>query len=564
MKGLNSQFLAVLLIGFYFASPFIYSFRLPVNHVKPLKLISANYKYSLYQPAVLSSGRKNLPLFYSSAKETADQPIFLSSSSPTIDNPQPTTHSNPLFQSIQNVINWPKQQINRFQHFFATQLPMFRYLWPKDNPSIRVYLVLSMIFMYIGNWFNLKVPFILQNAVDTITKINLNNQNTPAELLWEILKPIQWGFVFYGLTRAVAVICAEIKASFFAHVSQTVLKQFAYQIFVHLHALDSAFHLTTPSGVISVAYVRAVRGFQTMLLEIVFSIAPTLLDLAMVSSILYKRFGFVFSSITLTTFMLYFIFTIWMTQWRVKIRQDLVDVDNLRNGFLIDSILNHEIVKLFSNEKREISRFDSYLGKIKKLSIDCTYLIALLNIGQALLFSGGLTVSLLLALREVTRGRMTIGDVIAVNAMLLQLAIPFNNMGYTCKKPLYYHFLFLISSILFLFVPPCFSHSFRSRTPTSTGRHGIHQESPRRKTAGDQRLAGRRFFGRSFSSPRTEFHRVPQRVFPLLFLGGGGEATQRRGRRGRDGGRDSLGLERSLFLDRTRAEHRFGRSVRIR
>lgn len=308
---------------------------------------------------------------------------------------------------------------------------MLRYLWPKENVPIRIYLALSMIFMYIGNWFSLKVPFILQNAVDTITKINF--QGNAPEVLWEVLKPIQWGFILYGMTRAMAVVCAEIKASFFAHVSQTVLRRFAYQIFCHLHALDSAFHLTTPSGVISVAYVRAVRGFQTMLLEIVFSIAPTLLDLVMVSSILYSRFGPLFSTVTLVTFVSYFVFTIWMTQWRVKLRQELVDIDNLRNGFLIDSILNHEVVKLFSNEKREIARFDSYLSRIKKLSIDCTYLIALLNIGQAVLFSTGLTVSLVLALRQVVAGKMSIGDVVAVNAMLLQLAIPFNNMGYTCK-----------------------------------------------------------------------------------------------------------------------------------
>jgi len=293
-----------------------------------------------------------------------------------------------------------------------------------------------MVFMYLGNWFSLKVPFILQGAIDSIAATGFNNLKTGGvnAALLGLADPIRTAFILYGCARTAAVVCSEIKASLFAHVSQNVLKKFAYQIFCHLHALDSAFHLTTPSGVISVAYVRAVRGFQTMLLEIVFSIAPAILDLAMVSSVLYHRFGSRFSSITLLTFTFYLLYTIWMTQFRVKLRQELVEVDNKRNGFLIDSILNHEVVKLFTNEKREIQRFDSYLQRISKLSIDCTYLIALLNIGQAVLFSSGLVLSLLFALKQVTSGKMSVGDLVAVNAMLLQLAVPFNNMGYTYQE----------------------------------------------------------------------------------------------------------------------------------
>lgn len=309
--------------------------------------------------------------------------------------------------------------------FLSSQLPILRYLWPKDDPSIQRNLLFSLLLLLASNALSLKVPFILQKAIDDLTA----NSANPSLLLSKITR----SFLFYGLLRAAAVVFAEAKACRFALVSQSVLKKFAYTIFCHLHALDSAFHLTTPSGVLSVAYVRAVRGFQTMLLELVFSIAPTVVDLLMVSAILLTKFGWMFSTVTMTTFVLYLLYTIRMTQERVKLRQELVDVDNQRNGFLIDSILNHEIVKLFNNEKREISRFDSYLSKIEKLSIDCTYLIARLNIGQAFLFSFGLVASLYLALQQVVAGRMSVGDIVAINAMLLQLAIPFNNMGYTCE-----------------------------------------------------------------------------------------------------------------------------------
>ena len=171
-----------------------------------------------------------------------------------------------------------------------------------------------------------------------------------------------------------------------------------------------------------------------MLFQLIFSVFPTALELYMVSSCLYSKFGPIFSAVTVTTFSLYLAFTVWITQWRVGLRQELVDCDNARNGFFIDSILNHEVVKLFTNEKVEAKRFDNYLSRIQQLSIDSTNAIAMLNLGQALLFSGGLTVSLLIALQKVQAGLMTVGDLVAVNSMLLQLAIPFNFIGYTYQE----------------------------------------------------------------------------------------------------------------------------------
>ena len=118
-------------------------------------------------------------------------------------------------------------------------------------------------------------------------------------------------------------------------------------------------------------------------------------------------------------------------QWRISIRKDLVDVDNRRNGFFIDSVLNHEVVKLFTNEKQETTRYDGYLRQLQNLSIATTYSIALLNLGQAAVFCAGLTSSLLIALHRVGQGSMSVGDLVAVNSMLLQLSIPFNFIGYT-------------------------------------------------------------------------------------------------------------------------------------
>ena len=327
-----------------------------------------------------------------------------------------------------------KKRAAAVKNFFDVQLPMFQYLWPKDNFRLRVFLLLSMVFMFLGKWFNVKVPFILQRAIDSASKSSGSNLGSTAGLFSTGTNGAAAAIIFYGVSRALSVICSEVKTCLFAHVSQNVLRKFANNIFSHLHSLDSEFHLQTPSGVISVAYVRAVRGFQTMLFQLVFSVLPTMLELALVSNILYKRCGSVFAGVTLATFSVYLLFTVWITQWRIDIRKELVDVDNKRNGFFIDSILNHEVVKLFTNEKRETVRFDGYLEKIQDLSIESTYAIAVLNLGQAAMFCVGLTTSLLIAAKRVAAGAMSVGDLVAVNSMLLQLSIPFNFMGFTCKS----------------------------------------------------------------------------------------------------------------------------------
>ena len=387
--------------------------------------------------SIISSSRTQLFLNTVSSSTNSISSSSSSSSSGANIKSQPNSTDSifaKLFRSVIFPFSATKRKIVAVKSFFDVQLPMFQYLWPKDNLRLRLFLILSMVFMFLGKWFNVKVPFILQRAIDTASK-----SSSASSAVLGGSNPFSVGtssaaaaIAFYGVSRALSVVCSEIKTCLFAHVSQNVLRKFANNIFSHLHSLDSEFHLQTPSGVISVAYVRAVRGFQTMLFQLVFSVLPTMLELALVSNILYKKCGSVFAGVTLSTFSVYLAFTVWITQWRIDIRKELVDVDNKRNGFFIDSILNHEVVKLFTNEKRETKRFDSYLEKIQNLSIESTYAIAVLNLGQAAMFCIGLTSSLLIAANRVKLGTMSIGDLVAVNSMLLQLSIPFNFMGFTC------------------------------------------------------------------------------------------------------------------------------------
>jgi len=346
--------------------------------------------------------------------------------------PQAVNKQKNTWQKLRQIVRYPKRKVENTLNFFDTQLPMLKYIWPDDSPRLRLYLLSSMVFMFLSKWFNLKVPFLLQRAVDTLSLSGVGGSSTTG--MAPVSRSVGLALCFYGLSRAVSVVCAEIKTCLFIHVSQNVLRRFGNTIFTTMHKLDSDFHVETPSGVLSVAYVRAIRGFQTMMFQLVFSVAPTILELAMVAHILSRKFAPSFAAITVATFVSYLCFTAAMTQWRVRIRNQLVDCDNQRNGFFIDSILNHEVVKLFNSEERERLRFDDFLQRIEDLSIETTYSIAVLNFGQAALFGLGLTSSLLIALNKVGMGMMTVGDLIAVNTMFLQLVVPFNLMGYTYQE----------------------------------------------------------------------------------------------------------------------------------
>jgi len=264
----------------------------------------------------------------------------------------------------------------------------------------------------------------MQKAIDSMA--------TPAQGA-AALVPISL-FVMYGLGRTMAVLLSEAKNLLFAYVSQAAQREYALRIFQHLHQLDSTFHHGHPTGMLSVAYVRGIRGFQAILFQMVFTVFPTLLEVGMVSAIFARRCGVLYLLATLTMFVTYCWFTVAVTEHRVKLRRDLVAVDNERTAFFVDSFANHEVVKLFKNEHLELNRFDGYLGRILDTSILNTWSVAGLNLGQTFIFSTGLTCIMLLAACKVVSGAMSIGQLVAINGLMMQLAVPFNYIGFTYQE----------------------------------------------------------------------------------------------------------------------------------
>lgn len=313
----------------------------------------------------------------------------------------------------------------------ASLRTIFSLMFKNHKPLHTVYLLLAFVSLFLGQWCNIKVPFILQNAIDSLSVSSASASGPEA-----VLSTIKLSIFFYGLARAATIVFAELKTCFFVNYSQCIQRHFALETFQKLHSLDTDFHLNNPSGVISVSYIRALRGFQALLFQFVFSVLPTLSEFTLVSLALYRRYGLTLASITMATFLLYVGFTCWITQFRINLRKKLVRWDNHRNAFLVDTLRNHENVKLFNSLSHETKTFDFLLRKIERLNVFSTYTIGGLNVGQAVLFGVGLSVSLFASLRKLQEGVFSVGDLIAVNGLMLQLAVPFDLLGYTCRSPL--------------------------------------------------------------------------------------------------------------------------------
>ncbi|XP_063621548.1 iron-sulfur clusters transporter ABCB7, mitochondrial isoform X1 [Cydia splendana] len=309
---------------------------------------------------------------------------------------------------------------------------MLAYIWPQDNAAIRNRVMLSLSLLFGAKIMNVTVPFLFKYAVD---EVNAATATSGDALLGMATVPQALGttafslLVGYGIARATAAGFNELRNAVFARVAQHSIRRLACNVFTHIHNLDLSFHLGRQTGALSKTIDRGSRAINFVLSAMVFNIVPTIFELTLVSSILGLKGGLAFTGLAFGCVGVYAAFTLAITQWRTKFRVHMNKAENEAGNKAIDSLINYETVKYFNNEKYELEKYDKSLQKYEAASLKTASSLAALNFGQHAIFSGGLSMIMILAANEIVKGNMTVGDLVMVNGLLFQLSIPLGFLG---------------------------------------------------------------------------------------------------------------------------------------
>jgi ATP-binding cassette subfamily B protein len=286
------------------------------------------------------------------------------------------------------------------------------YLW-----EYKWRVVIALAFLVVAKLANVGVPLVMKEVVDGLDAARAIVA-VPVALL-----------AIYGVLRFSTTLFQELRDVVFVRVAQRAMRRIALNVFRHLHNLSLRFHLERQTGGMTRDIERGTNGISTLLSYLLFSILPVLLEFALVAAVLLGRFDWRFAAITFGAVGAYIAFTVLVTEWRMEIRRRANELDSKANTRAIDSLLNYETVKYFGNEEFEARRYDENLRKYEDAATKSESSLGLLNIGQSFIIAAAVTALMLLAAEGVVAGTFTLGDLVLVNGLLIQLYIPLNVLG---------------------------------------------------------------------------------------------------------------------------------------
>jgi ABC-type transport system involved in Fe-S cluster assembly fused permease/ATPase subunit len=314
-----------------------------------------------------------------------------------------------------------------------TLLHLWPYIWPGDRADLKMRVVWSMVLLLAAKLATLSVPFTFKWAIDALTGADTAPVQASNWTMW-LIAPALMMTLGYGGLRVLMAVLTQWRDGIFARVAMHAVRKLAYLTFVHMHELSLRFHLERKTGGLTRVLERGRSGIEVIVRMVILQLVPTVVEVTLLMAVLLWQFDWRYVVVTLITVVIFMYYTYVATEWRIEIRRKMNESDTEANTKAIDSLLNYETVKYFSAEEREATRYDLSMERYERNSVKTYTSLAVLNTGQAIIFTVGLTATMLMCAVGVRNGTNTVGDFVMINAMMIQLYQPLNFMGMVYRE----------------------------------------------------------------------------------------------------------------------------------
>src|SRR5690349_7902711 len=316
---------------------------------------------------------------------------------------------------------------------FGTIVHLWPYIWPSDRGDLKLRVLGSLFLLLAAKLATIAVPFTFKWATDALAGHGTAPVAASDWLLWAVAAPVAMT-IAYGGTRILMAALTQLRDGLFAKVAMHAVRRLAYRTFIHMHELSLRFHLERKTGGLTRVLERGRNAIETIVRMVILQLSPTIVELALIIAVLMWQFDWRYVAVISITVALYMTYTYRATEWRIGIRRRMNDSDTDANVKAIDSLLNYETVKYFSAEEREAARYDRAMARYEEASVRSYTSLAVLNAGQAVIFTFGLAAVMVMCAIEIRSGTKTVGDFVLINAMMIQLYQPLNFMGMVYRE----------------------------------------------------------------------------------------------------------------------------------
>src|SRR5437867_6064371 len=310
---------------------------------------------------------------------------------------------------------------------------LWPYIWPADRRDLKLRVAAAIVLRLAAKLATIAVPFTFKWATAALAGQGSAPVAPSSWLLWALAAPIAMT-IAYGGTRILMAVLTQMRDGIFAQVAMNAVRRLAYRTFEHMHQLSLRFHLERKTGGLTRVLERGRNAIETIVRMVIMQLVPTIIELALILVVLLYQFDWRYVVVILAVVALYMAFTYQATEWRINIRRRMNDSDTDANVKAIDSLLNYETVKYFVAEEREAKRYDRAMERYEQASVEAYVSLAVLNAGQAIIFTLGLAAVMVMCAYGIKAGTNTVGDFVMINAMMIQLYQPLNFMGMVYRE----------------------------------------------------------------------------------------------------------------------------------